>query len=167
MRASRLAFIRQLGFSLQKPDDVLYSALMFQPRIVGGILAIGVLFQSAWIFLALSAVLWWGTFVPTQNAFDAIYNIGVARRRGLPPVPVAPPPRRAAMGQAAALALVIGAALLAKTALVAWIFEGFLIVANLAAIFGDFCAGAHVYNVVRQRRSGSPRTARARTETGY
>src|SRR4030095_8440344 len=76
MLASQLAFIRQLGFSLQKPDDVLYSALMFQPRIVGGILAIGVLFQSAWIFLALSAVLWWGTFVPTQNAFDAIYNIG-------------------------------------------------------------------------------------------
>ena len=45
----------------------LYSALMFQPRIIGGLVALGIVLQTPWLFLALSAVLWWSALVPTLN----------------------------------------------------------------------------------------------------
>jgi hypothetical protein len=54
--------------------------------------------QSAWLFLALSAVLWWGTIVPRRNLFDAAYNC-LAYSRGLARTPVAPAPRRFALPQ--------------------------------------------------------------------
>jgi hypothetical protein len=58
------------------------------------VLALGLVLQSAWLFLALSAVLWWGTVVPTRSLFDAAYNRLFAYPRGLPPLPVAPAPQR-------------------------------------------------------------------------
>ena len=44
-----------------------YSALMLQPRIVGGAVALGIVLQSPQLFLALSAMLWWSTLVPTAQ----------------------------------------------------------------------------------------------------
>jgi hypothetical protein len=74
MRDSQIRFIRQLGFSGTQFPDSLYSGLMFQPRIVGSAVAVGVLLQSGWLFLALSTVLWWSTWFPSLNAFDAVYK---------------------------------------------------------------------------------------------
>ena len=81
MRQSHFRFIRQQGFDGGRRQRGLYSALMLQPRIIGGLVALGMLFQSPWLFLALSAVLLWSTLVPTRNPFDAIYNHLVARPR--------------------------------------------------------------------------------------
>jgi hypothetical protein len=79
MRESRVRFIHQLGFAT--PTDDLYSALMLQPRLVGVLVALGILTQSSLLFLGLSAALLWGALVPTHNPFDAIYNHAVAYRR--------------------------------------------------------------------------------------
>ena len=100
MRNSKIQFIRSLGYLDPHPDDQLYSALMLQPRIVGGLTVIGLLLQTPWLFLALSAALWWSALVPTRSLFDAIYNYVVARPRGLAPLGAAPAPRRFAGGLA-------------------------------------------------------------------
>ena len=90
MRNSKLQFIRSLGYLESPQDDRLYSALMLQPRIVGGVTVIGVALQSPWVFLALSAALAWSAIVPTRSVFHAIYNHAIARRRSLEPVAAAP-----------------------------------------------------------------------------
>jgi hypothetical protein len=150
MRDSQVRFIRQLGFPGTQFPDSFYSALMFQPRAVAVVVALGVLFQSSWLFLALSAVLWWSTLFPSLHLFDAIYNYLVAYPRGLQPLGIAPAPRRFAQGLAGTVAMVIGVALFAQVMTVAWIFEGLFVVASTAVVFRDACAGAEVYYVLRR-----------------
>ena len=154
MRDSQIRFIRQLGFPGTQFPDSFYSALMFQPRAVGCVVALGVLLQSPWPFLALSAALWWSTLFPSFNLFDAIYNSVVAHRRGLRPLGIAPPPRRFAQGLAGTVAMVIAVALLSDVTTVAWIFQGLFVVASMAVVFRDNCAGAEVY--YRLRRAPRP-----------
>jgi hypothetical protein len=149
MRESQIRFIRQQGFSGENFPDGLYTALMLQPRIVGCLAAVGILLQSAWLFLALSAALWWSALVPTRNPFDAIYNYAVAYRRGLPPLGTAPKPRRFAAGEAGTVALAIGVALAAGATITAWILEGVLIGAVISVVFADFCLGAYTYHLLR------------------
>ncbi len=161
MRDSQLRFIRQQGVTTPNPDRNLYEALMLQPRIIGCLTAVGVLLQNPWLFLTLSAVLWWGTFVPTRNLFDAIYNYLVALPRGLPRLGIAPAPRRFAQGMAATVALVVGAALLEEATVTAWIAEGVFAAGVMAAVFRDFCGAAHLYITLRRavQRRTSPQSA--------
>ena len=156
MRESRIRFIRQQGFAGEKFPDSLYTALMLQPRIVGCLAAAGVLLQSAWLFLALAAVLWWSALVPTRNPFDAIYNHVVAYRRGLPPLGTAPRPRRFAAGEAGTVALAIGVALVAGATITAWIIEGVFMGGVVSAVFGDFCVPAYTYHLLRRPSPGAP-----------
>lgn len=161
MRDSQIKFIRSLGIDGAQFPDTLYSALMFQPRMVGIAVALGVLLQSPWLFVALSAALWCGTVFPSLNPFDAVYNQLVARRRGLPPLAVAPAPRRFAQGMAGSVAMVIGVALFTQTAIVAWIFQGLFVVASMGVAFRDSCAGADVYHLLKRlprSRSASSRS---------
>ena len=65
MRNSKIQFVRSLGYL--DPHGHLYSALMLQPRIVGAVTVIGVLLQTPWLFLALSAALGWSALVPTRS----------------------------------------------------------------------------------------------------
>jgi hypothetical protein len=150
MRESQIRFIRQQGFSGEKFPDSFYSALMLQPRLVGCLAAVGVLLQSPWLFLALSAALWWSALVPTRNPFDAIYNHVVAYRRGLPPLGTALAPRRFAAGEAGTVALAIAVALGAGATITAWIIEGVLIGGVISSVFADFCLGAYTYHLLRR-----------------
>jgi uncharacterized protein DUF4395 len=158
MRESRVRFIRQQGITTPNLDDELYSALMLQPRLIGVLVALGVVAQSPLVFLVLSAVLEWSALVPTHNPFDAIYNHAIAYRRGLPPLGAAPAPRRFAAGMAGAIALAIGVALIAGATAVAWVIEALLIVAVLAVVFGDSCAGANLYHLLHRRHLADPKT---------
>jgi Domain of unknown function (DUF4395) len=145
MRESQLRFIRQQGVITPNPDRNLYEALMLQPRIIGCLTVVGVLSQNPWVFLSLSAVLWWATLVPRQNLFDAIHNHLVALPRGLLRLGVAAAPRRFAQAMAALIALVIGAALLEEATVVAWIAEGLFAAGVMGAVFRDFCGAAQIY----------------------
>ena len=98
MRISKADFIREQGFVTQEPTEALYPALMFQPRVIGAIVAYGVARQSPWVFLMLSIVLWWSAFVPTMNPFDAFYKRFILDAHRLRAFPVAPAPRRFAQG---------------------------------------------------------------------
>jgi len=153
VRDSELRFIRQLGFTTPSPDHELYVALMLQPRIVGSVVVLGILLQSAWPFLTLSAVMLWSTFRPTQHLFDAIYNRVVARPRGLPVLGIAPAPRRFAQGIAATFALVVAVALLAHATYTAWALQALFVTGASTVVFGQVCPPAELY----QRRLGRER----------
>jgi hypothetical protein len=145
MRQAEIQFIRSLGFTTIEPDHRLYVALMFQPRTVASTVALGIALQSAWVFLALAALLWLGTVAPTMNAFDAAYKWVVAYWRGLPSIPIAPAPRRFAQAMAGTMALAIGSALLAGASLTAWILQALFMTAATSVVVGRACPPANLY----------------------
>jgi len=156
MRESRVRFIRMQGITAPHVDEKLYSALMLQPRIIGVIVAVGVVVQSPLLFLALSAALLWSALVPTRNPFDAIYNHAVAGPRGLSPLGTAPAPRRFAMGMAGTVALTIGLALLAGAAITAWVLQGLFAVAVLQVVFGNVCGAANLFHLLQRSLIARP-----------
>ncbi|HEU4689913.1 MAG TPA: DUF4395 family protein [Vicinamibacterales bacterium] len=145
MRQSEIHFIRSLGYTTLHPDHRLYVALMFQPRLIAGVLVLGLVFQSAWLFLVLSAVLWLGAAVPARNLFDAVYNRFVACPGHLPRLGVAPAPRRFAQATAATVALIVGVALLSGATLTAWIFEGLFAIGSMMVVFRRICGPAILF----------------------
>jgi hypothetical protein len=157
LRPSQVDFVRQQGFIAagQISGTQLYSALMFQPRLIGILVAAGIALQSRELFLALSVILWWNALLPSRNPFDALYNHLLARPRGLPRLTPAPAPRRFAQSMAATFMLVIGLALLFDWQAVAWGFESLMAAALLILLFGRFCLGSYVFRVLGARsRSG-------------
>jgi uncharacterized protein DUF4395 len=153
--SSKVHFVHQQGFSdVDSPAcPARFSALMFQPKVVGVVVAVGLITQAWPIFLALATVLAWNVIVPRWNPFDALYNRVVAGRRGDPPLGPAPAPRRFAQGMAGTFMLGIGLSLLAGNSVLAWILEGFLVVALLALVTGGFCLGSYIFHVIQGRRS--------------
>ena len=153
MRESREFFICQQGFPVPNANPHLYSALMVQPRMVGGVVVLGIVLQRPEVFLALAAVMAWAALVPSQNLFDAIYNYAVAYPRGLPPLRDAPAPRRFSQGFAAAMALAMGLALLNGAIAIAWLLEGAALVSIASVLVRRFCVPAHLYYLVRRTSS--------------
>ena len=153
MRKSQEFFVCQQGFVVPNANPHLYSALMLQPRIIGGVVVIGSVLHSHELFFLLATVLAWGTIVPSQNLFDAIYNHAIAFPHGFPPLGAAPAPRRFAQASAAIMALAIGLALVTGTMGIAWILEGVFVIAAASAVLRRFCLPAELYYVLRRRLS--------------
>ena len=147
---AKMHFVEQQGLGRVEGEGLgrLYSALMFQPRIVGVLTVIGLVAQSGVYFLALSALLWWNVLMPAANPFGALYNALVARPRGGPLLGPAPAPRRFAQGMAAAFMLGIGISLLGGQTTLAWVIEGFLVVALAALLAGRVCLGSYIYHLL-------------------
>jgi esterase/lipase superfamily enzyme len=150
MRQSQEFFVCQQGFPVPNANPHLYSALMVQPRMVGGVVVLGIVFQRPEVFLALAAVMAWAALAPSHNLFDAIYNYAVAYPRSLPPLRVAPAPRRFSQGFAAAMTLAIGSALLTGARSFAWILEGAALISIASVLVRRFCVPAHLYYVLRR-----------------
>lgn len=159
-RSSELNFVRQQGFRNVGADSCehRFPALMFQPRIVGVIVALALVLQSGPLFLGLSAILWWNVLVPALNPFDALYNALIAGPKGFPRLTPAPSPRRFAQGMAATFMLVIGISLLSGWLAVAWTFEVLLATALAALIFGKFCLGSYIFHLLRHDAEFANRT---------
>src|SRR5689334_5717550 len=83
-RNTKRNFILQLGVT--PPDDpeseaMLYSALQFQPRVVGGLTLAAAALQSPEIFFLLGAALLWSAVAPRWNPFNGVYNSTLGKRR--------------------------------------------------------------------------------------
>jgi len=144
-------FILQQGLSVP-PDEscpIRFSALMFQPRVVGTVVLAAVLLQSPAIFLTLSGVLWWSALFPRWNPFDALYNHTFGARPGALRLSAAPAPRRFSQGMAGSFALAIGGSLLFGWSLAASILETLMLGALAALVFGRFCLGSFIFHFVR------------------
>ena len=145
---SKLNFVRQQGLpqAVAVSAEHQYSALMWQPRLIGVIVLAGLLSQAPGLFRALSAVLWWNVLLPVANPFDILYNALVAGPQKRPLLQPAHPPRRFAQAIAAAFSLGIGLALLLGLPLPAYVLEAFLVAALSALIFGRFCLGSYIWH---------------------
>lgn len=153
-------FILQQGFDEPSPQSCpfAFSGLMFQPRIVGAFVLLGVITGSAGIFLVLSGVLWWSAFVPRRNPFDALYNRMFGSRPGAPNPGPAPPPRRFSQGMAASFTLATGLLLHFQLRTAAFVVEVLLLVAVAAINFGSFCLGSFIYYLIRGETEFAMRT---------
>jgi hypothetical protein len=135
-----------------------FAGLYFQPRIVFPLVLLAIVLQSAVLFLAISAVLWWNVLVPARNPFEAAYNRWVAPRRARLPLGPAPAPRRFAQAVAAAFNLGAALTLLAGWSVASWVFQAMLVAAFSALLFGRFCLGAYVFHVLRGEAAFANRT---------
>ena len=149
--SAKLNFVLQQGVPNVRADgcDLRYSALMFQPRMVGITVLIALILQAWDLFLALSIILWWNVCLPKLNPFDHIYNHFIARPRGLPRLDSAPAPRRFAQGMAATFMLGTALSLMFGWRWAAWIIEAFLVLALALLNFGRFCLGSYIYHLFR------------------
>jgi hypothetical protein len=143
---AKLNFVRQQGFTDASPEACryLYPALMWQPRVIGILVLVGLIFQAASFFLALAALLWWNVILPAFNPFDAVYN-RLVKPKGVPGLPPAPAPRRFAQAEAGTVMFAIGVALVCELNLLAYLLEGLVLASLAALIFGRFCQGSYLY----------------------
>lgn len=148
---AELNFVRQQGFRDATPEACAsrYPALMWQPRVIGVLVVIGVVLQSWHFFSILGVILWWNALLPHLNIFEAAYNTLIAGPRGLPRLSPAPGPRRFAQGMAGTFMFAIALSLARGHAVLAWAIEGMLAAALGALIFGRFCLGSYVYHLIR------------------
>ncbi len=146
-------FMQQQGFPAEAPQMTVshFYALRFQPWIVGSVVLAATIFQSRLLFFFLAAVLAWNVSLPRWNPFERLYDRLFGTRRGLAPLEPAPAARRFAQGMAAAFMLLAGLALSLHQPVVAYVFEGMLIIAFALLLGGKFCLGAYIYQVLRGR----------------
>lgn len=144
-------FIRQQGFTYAEGTDsgLRYNALMFQPRIVGVLVVIGLILQAWPLFLALLITTWWNVLVPAMNPFELLYNRLVAGPKGLPRMTPAPLSRRFAQGMAGTFMPAVAALLLVHWHGAAVVVEVMLVGALVALLFGKFCHGSYIFHLVR------------------
>src|SRR5256714_7724232 len=139
-RSAVMNFMKQQGFTQEPPDRAAlrFKGLQFHPTIVGSMMLVAIVTQSAAIFLLGSALLWLNVLVPAANPFEQVYTRVVARRRGRPPLTPAPGPRRFAQGMAAVVMLAAGLALLQGWTAASYVFQALVAVAFAALLFGTF-----------------------------
>lgn len=151
MDASKRNFIRQQGFAEPSPAScpLQFSALLFQPRLVVGVVLLGMLLQSAAVFLVLSLALWWSSVFPRLNPFEIFYNRTWARRPGRLRLTPAPAPRRFAQGMGGAVTLAVVVFLARGWTGIALVAQAFMLLAASALAFGRFCLGSWIYHHLR------------------
>ena len=152
-------FVLQQGFrnASAAECETRYPALMWQPRVIGVVVLVGLITQQWILFLSLAAVLWWNVALPRWNPFDALYDRFVTPRPALLPAP-APGPRRFAQGIAAGFFSAIAVSLLFSWSVAAYVLEGILVVTLAALIFGRFCLGSYIYHLLKRDRPFANRT---------
>ncbi len=158
-KTSKRNFIVQQGFVAPSGAacEPLYDALAVQPRIVSLAVLSGVVFQSATVFAALGAVLWWSALFPRWNPFDALYNAAAYSRSGVRLEP-APAPRRFAQMLSGLFSLAIAALVAGGWLAAAVAFEALFLAAIAAFAFGRFCFGSFLYHWLRGRGDFALRT---------
>ena len=134
------------------------AALLFQPRIVGTMVLLGVLLQSAVLFLVLGTVLWWSALLPRWNPFDALFNAHKAPRPGAVRLSAAPAPRRFSQGMAGTFRPRRRRGIAAAEAGSGYVLQGFFLAAAAAIGLGKFCLGSFLFHLLRGRAGFAMRT---------
>lgn len=160
MKNQKSNFIIQQGFDAAQPEvcGLQYSSLQFQPRVVFGLLLLGIVWQSPKVFSGLGAVLWWSALFPKWNPFDHLYNHTMGKQPGALRLSPSPIPRRFAQGMAGTFALLIALSLRMGWPTSAHILEGVFLAAVSALVFGGFCAGSFVYFCLKGQWAFAKRT---------
>jgi hypothetical protein len=124
---------------------------MFQPRIVGAAVLLGMILQSPAVFAALGAALGWSAAFPKWNPFEVLYNRTLGRKPGAERLGEAPPPRRFAQALASLLSLSIAVALSRGADRSAYVLQAILLIAVALLVMARFCFGSFLYHLLRGR----------------
>ncbi len=128
-----------------------FRALQLQPAILGLLVVVGIVFQSATLFFVLAAVLIWNVVFPSLNVFERFYDLAIGRGTK-PKLEPAPAPRRFAQGMAATFMAITSWSLTSGWLIVAYVFEFSLVAALTALLAGKFCMGSYIYHTLRGHR---------------
>lgn len=141
-------FLQQQGFTDEQAENAKrhFNALLFQPIIVGSMILIGIITQSATIFMVFGLILWVNTLLPQFNIFEIVYNATFRLMRNEPRLESAPMPRRFMQGMAGTLMLGVAFTLFLGWNGLSYVLQGFVAVAFTALLFGKFCVGAFIYH---------------------
>lgn len=154
MSSAKYKFIQQQGFQNETEESatIHYDALLFQPIIVGTMMAIATLRQSSTIFLIFGLILWINALLPQINIFELVYNATFRLMRNEPRLEPAPKPRRFMQGMAGTLMLGAAFTLLIGWNGISYILQAFIVAAFVALLFGKFCLGAFIYHYLTGNR---------------
>ena len=143
-------FLQQQGFGTETEETSKshFNALLFQPIIVGSVMLLAIVTQSANLFLIFSGILWTNTIFPKANPFERLYDKTIGKSHGHGPLQPAPAPHRFMQGMAATLMLVSAITILNGHLLISYITQAFIAVAFSLLLFGKFCIGAYLYHLL-------------------
>ena len=155
---SKRNFILQQGFPepAAATRDRQYSAILFQPRLLGLAFVVGSYLQLPTLFFALGVILWFCVVAPRFNPFNVMYNRGRARFTGIT-LTQSPAPRRFSQFLGGAFCLAIAASLTMGFRMTAVVLEGCLIAGTVTMLAG-FCVGTFVFHLVRGQVGFAMRT---------
>jgi len=148
---SKRNFILQQGFPEPAAEtrDRQYSAILFQPRLLGLVFVVASVAQSPATFVALGVILWWCMLLPRLNPFNGFYNRVVAPWSGVTLTP-SPAPRRFSQFLGGSFCFAIAASLVLGFHTTAVVLEAFLL-AGTATMLAGFCVGTLLFHVLRGR----------------
>lgn len=124
--------------------------LRWSPVFCSIVMATGTILASPWVLwgLAVTAVL--GTMM-RSHPFDYLYNFGVRRLIGTPPLPPNGAPRRFACGIAAVWLVVTGAAFAADLTVLGYALGGILTAVAALVAITHFCIPSLIYGLILGR----------------
>lgn len=129
--------------------------LRLSPGLTTLVTAVGVVVTSPAVLVALALVT--ATCAASaRHPFDALYDRGVRRVTGTPPLPRSEPPRRFACGMATVWLVAIAGTFWLGAALAGYVLGAVLVVLGGLVATTHFCFGSLVYQVLVRRRHGAP-----------
>lgn len=121
--------------------------LRWSPSICTTVVIAGTILESAWVLWALVPLAVVGA-VMSRHPFDYIYNLGVSRLTGTPPLPEHSAPRRFVCGLAAVWIAAEGAAFAAGVPAAGYILGGTLAVVGGLVSTTHICIPSTIYSLI-------------------
>ena len=157
--ASRLAHWMRCNLSMQGygalNDDErkrLGFALRLSPALCLTGMTLGVVLESPTILLGMAATAVLGGFVTAKHPFDLIWDHGLRRLSGGPPLPPTPPPRRFACQLASFWLVAVAAAYLAGEETMGLILGVPLVLVAAVVTVSNWCMPSLIYGLLARLR---------------
>ena len=127
-------------------------ALRLSPALCLIGMTLGVVLESPAILLGMAATAVLGGFVTAKHPFDVIWDHGLRRLSGGPPLPPTPPPRRFACQLASAWLVALAAAYLAGADTVGLVLGVPLLLVAAVVTATNWCVPSLIYSLASRSR---------------
>lgn len=132
----------------------LWLGIRFAPALCFTGIALGVIFASPALLLAMTATAFVGGFLTPKHPFDYLYDAALRPLLGGPSVPPSPAPRRFACQLATPWIVAIALAFLASSPTLAWVLAVPLLVVAATVMTTNWCLPSLIYGLTHRRRGG-------------
>lgn len=142
--------MRSQGFGYLGPEAASRYAwpLRFTPAVATPLIVTGLVRQSPIWLASMALVALSGALFPRGMVIDLVYNLGVRRLSGSPPLPPTPQPRRFSYALSAALLAVSALSFAGGLPVVGFVLGGAVAVGAAILTTTLWCLGSWVYRIV-------------------